>query len=165
MPPLARFRVTAGEAPPLHLTVRDATADDLDAMASLHDAEEVHFVRSSATWRASWSAGLLVDAPAKFSVISRGGRLVAYAVAQREGKRANGTVRPRRILETAGDRTAIVDAAPLLADELLVPGYDSAAIAACERKGWVRTARQFLITAEALTARILLIPWYGLDYL
>jgi predicted N-acetyltransferase YhbS len=165
VPPLARFRVTAPKTTPTDLTVRDATADDLDAMAALHDAEEVHFVRSAAVWRAVWSAGLLVDAQATFSVMSRAGRIVAYAVAQRAGRRADGSVRPRRILELAGDRTALTDAAPTLADELLVPGYDSATIAACEHKGWVRTARQFLITAEALTAQILVIPWYGLDYL
>ena len=148
VPPLARFRVAGTEAREPILDVRDATVDDLEAMAALHEAEDVHFVRSPTAWRALWSAGLLVDAPARFSVMSRGGRVVAYAVVQREGTRADGSVRPRRILEIAGDRHAIVAAAPLLADELLVPGYDAAALAACERRGWLRTARQFLITAR-----------------
>ena len=165
VPPLARFRVSGDETPSPELAVRAATEEDLEAMAALHDAEDVHFVRSPTAWRALWSAGLLIDAPARFSVMCRGGRVVAYAVAQREGMRADGSVRPRRILEIGGDRQAIVNAAPLLADELMVPGYDAAAIAACERKGWVRTTRQFLITAEPLTAQILVIPWYGLDYL
>lgn len=164
-PPLARFRVPGAKAPPAGLEIRAATAGDLDAMAALHEAEDVHFVRSPAVWRALWSAGRLVDAPADFWLVFRAGRLVAYAVAQRDGKRANGTVRPPRILEIAGDRTAVVAAAPSLAEELLVPGYDSATIAACERKGWVRTARQFLVTAEAMTPQIVVIPWYGLDYL
>lgn len=165
VPPLARFRMTGTEARESHLDVRDATVDDLEAMAALHEAEDVHFVRSLAAWRALWAAGLLLDAPARFSVMARGGRVVAYTVAQREGKRVDGSLRPRRILEIAGDRQAVVDAGPLLADELLVPSYDAAAIAACDRKGWVRTARQFPITAELLTAQILVIPWYGLDYL
>jgi len=164
-PPLARFRLPAAEGPSSGLEIRDATEADLEGMAALHEAEDVHFVRPAATWQALWSVGLLVDAPATFSVLSRAGRIVAYAVVQREGKRENGTLRPRRILEIAGDRAALADAAPALAAELLVPGYDAAMLAACERRGWVRTARQFLITAEALTTQIVVIPWYGLDYL
>jgi predicted N-acetyltransferase YhbS len=165
VPPLARFRMTPATAPPAGLTIRDATEDDLDAMAVLHDAEDVHFVRSATHWRALWSAGLLVDVPAVFSVVLRGGKVVAYAVAQRAGTRDDGSERPRRILEIAGDRAAIAEAAPLLAEELVIPRYDASMIAACERKGWVRTTRQFLITAEALTTQIVVIPWYGLDYL
>ena len=165
VPPLARFRMTPVQTPPAGLTIRDAAEADLFAMAALHDGEDVHFLRSPAEWRALWSAGLLVDAPAVFSVVERGDRVVAYLVAQRAGIRADGSERPRRILEVAGDRAAVADAAPLLAEELVIPRYDAALITACERKGWVRTTRQFLITAEALTAQIVVIPWYGLDYL
>lgn len=166
VPPLARFRLPPAAAPPAtDLSIRDATADDLDAMAALHEAEEVRFLRTAEDWRALWTAGLLVDAPAAFSVVARAGRTVAYLVAQRPGTRPDGSVRPRRILEVAGERGAIVDAAPLVADELLVPPYDASTIAAAERKGWVRTTRQFLMTAQPLTTEIVVIPWYGLDYL
>lgn len=166
VPPLARFRLPpVAAAPTTELSIRDATADDLDAMAALHEQEEVRFLRTAEDWRALWTAGLLVDAPAAFSVVVRGGRVVAYLVAQRAGTRPDGSVRPRRILEVAGERGAIVDAAPRVADELLVPSYDAATIAAAERKGWVRTTRQFLMTAQPLTTEIVVIPWYGLDYL
>jgi len=107
----------------------------------------------------------LVDAPATISIMHRGDRVVAYAATQRATRRGDGSMRPRRILEVAGDRTAIVEAAPLLAEELLVPAYDSNTIGLCGDKGWVRTTRQFLVTAEALTADVQVIPWYGLNYL
>ncbi len=164
-PPLARFRLPENARRAVGLEVRDITAGDLDSVATLYDAEDVHFVRPPDDWQRLWGAGILVDAPATFSVVLRAGKTVAYVASQRAGRRANGTVRPRRILEFAGDRAAIADAAPLLGDELLVPGYDSSLIALCENKGWFRTARQFLITAEALTADVLVIPWYGLNYL
>lgn len=165
VPPLARFRMAPTSTGPAGLTIRDAAKSDLAAMAALYDAEDVHFVRSSTDWQALWSAGLLVDVPAVFSVVLRGDTIVAYIVAQRAVRRPDGSERPRRILEIAGDRAAVAETAPLLAEELVVPRYDASMIAACERKGWVRTTRQFLITAEALTAQVVVIPWYGLDYL
>jgi GNAT superfamily N-acetyltransferase len=165
VPPLARFRLPAAASPGAGLEIRAANAPDLDAMAALYDAENVHFVRPIADWQRLFDAGMLVDAPASFSVVVRGGQIVAYIAAQRGGKRADGSVRPRRILEFAGDRTAIADAAPTLAEEILVATYDTSTIGVFERKRWTRTARQFLITAEALTANVLVIPWYGLNYL
>ncbi|MES1209837.1 MAG: GNAT family N-acetyltransferase [Pseudomonadota bacterium] len=165
VPPLARFTLPAAGAAPSGLDVRAATKADLQTMATLYDAEDVHFIRPSGDWDRLWDAGRLVDAPGVFSVVLRGGVIVGYIAAQRGGRRANGSLRPRRILEIAGERAAIVDVAASVADELLLPVYDTAAIAACERKGWIRTARQFLITAEALTIDVRVIPWYGLNYI
>jgi predicted N-acetyltransferase YhbS len=151
--------------------VRPGDAQDLAALAALYDAEEVRFARSPADWERILAAGLLVDAPSSVWLVSRAGattppaRPVAYLAVQRAGTRSDGSTRPRRILELAGDRQAAVAAAPLVADELLCPAYDTATAALAERRGWTRTVRQFLITAEALTVEVVVIPWYGFNYL
>jgi hypothetical protein len=167
VPPLARFRLPEGSFGGIisSLEIRDATACDLRAMAALYDAENVHFVRSDADWERLWAARRLVDAPARFSVVARGAQVVAYLGAQEAQRRGDGSERPRRILEFAGDRDTILDAAPLLGEELLVPSYDTSTAALCERRGWTRSTRQFLITGMALTPDVLVIPWYGLNYL
>jgi GNAT superfamily N-acetyltransferase len=185
VPPLARFRLAVTKAPNRASTsaststpegfgvreVRPGDAQDLAALAALYDAEEVRFARSPADWERILAAGLLVDAPSSVWLVSRGGaaappaRPVAYLAVQRAGKRSDGSLRPRRILELAGDRQAAVAAAPLVADELLCPAYDTATVALAEGRGWTRTVRQFLITAEALTVEVVVIPWYGFNYL
>jgi predicted N-acetyltransferase YhbS len=145
--------------------IRAATVDDLGALAALYDAEEVHFVRSTEDWTRLWHAGTLVDAPAAFSVVCAGGRPVAYLVAQHASRRGDSPVRPRRILELAGDRAAVVAAASVVGDELLIPRHDALTISLCEAKGWPRTDRRFSVTAQALTMNTAPIPWYGLNYL
>lgn len=164
MPPLARFSLPRA-MPPATVKTHAVTADDLPALAALYDSEPVHFVRSPADWRRLWEAGRLVDAPAVFSLVSRGDRAVGYVVAQAGTRRPDGSTRPRRILEIAGDREAILAAAPALADELLVPSYDASTVSLAERRGWIRSMRQFPITALALTTEVVVIPWYGLNYL
>lgn len=183
--PLARFRLPAAET--LAGAVREyelrtigggtatepggvivqpppPSAGDIAELQDLHAEEPVRFIRSDEDWRKLLAAGRLVDAPATFTVVTRAGRAVAFAAAQNAAPRPDGTVRPRRILEVAGDRNAIMSVAPLLADELLVPSYDSATIDRAMAGGLVRTVRQFLITAEALTALARVVPWYGLNY-
>ncbi len=167
VPPLARFRLperSDGGAVST-LEIRDATAADLRAMGALYDAEDVHFVRSDADWERLWAAGRLVDTRARFSIVTRGGQVVAYLCAQEGERRGDGSERPRRIMEFAGDRDTILDAAPALGEELLVPSYDTSTIALCERRGWSQSNRQFPITGLALTPDVLVIPWYGLNYL
>jgi hypothetical protein len=179
--PLTRFRMpaaapassTATRAPGYETRELDAAAlaeasgysADLEALMALHDAEAVHFVRSADDWKKLVAAGRLVDAPATLSMVTRAGRPVAFIAAQRALPRPDGTVRPRRILELAGDRDAIVAVAPQLAEELLVPAYDSPTLDRAAALGWVKTVRQFPMTAEALTAVARVIPWYGLNYL
>jgi GNAT superfamily N-acetyltransferase len=164
VPPLARFRLPAFATAAPKSEVRSARWEDLEAMAELYDTEQVRFVRSVDDWHRLWAGRTLVDAPADFSIVVRRGTIVAYMVAQRESRGAQGSPRPRRILEIAGDRGAIVEVAPLVAEELLVPSYDSSMIELGDRKGWARSARQFLITAQTLTADVPVIPWYGLNY-
>lgn len=163
--PLARYRLPAGAGSAPGLETRDLTAADLSAVASLLEGEDVHFIRSADDWTKLYAAGRLVDAAATFSVVCRAGRPVGFVAAQKASLRPDGTQRPRRILELAGEREAVVAVAPALAEELLVPAYDSATIALCVARGWVRTTRQFPITAEPLTAVARLVPWYGLNYL
>jgi hypothetical protein len=97
--------------------------------------------------------------------VCRDDRPVAYLVVQHAGKRSDGSMRPRRALEVAGDREAVMRAAPLVADEILIPRYDGATAALAEKARCVRTTRQFLMTAEALTTSVVVIPWYGLNYI
>jgi len=166
VPPLARYRLPAPGAPAeVALVARGLEPADLPAVAELFDREDVHFQRSPADWAALVGAGRLVDAAATFSVVTRREQVVAFVATQNASRRADGSERPRRILELAGDREAILSVAPTLADELLVPSYDSATIGLATARGWFRTTRQFPITAEPLTAVARLVPWYGLNYL
>jgi predicted N-acetyltransferase YhbS len=167
--PLARYRLPE-DAPnsakrSADLETQALVAEDLPAVMALYEGEDVHFVRSPDDWAKLCAAGRLIDAPATLSTVRRAGRIVAVIAAQNASTRPDGTPRPRRILEIAGDREAVVAAAPALADELLVPAYDSNTVALAAARGWVRTTRQFPITAEPLTAVARLVPWYGLNYL
>jgi len=180
--PLARFRVPAEASPPGGARAYETqtlgggaagtgspgdgalSAAELIALKSFEAAEPVHFVRSPEDWGQLIAAGRLVDAPATFTLVTRAGRPVAFVATQNASPRPDGTVRPRRILEVAGDREAILAVAPRLGDELLVPSYDSPTIDRAVAGGWVRTVRQFPITAEPLTAVARVIPWYGLNY-
>ena len=164
VPPLARYRLPA-LAPVPPLGTRALAPADMSAVAALCAQEDVHFERSPADWAALLSARRLLDARATLSVVTRDERVVGFLAIQNTSLRPDGTVRPRRILEIAGDREAILAAAPLLADELLVPTYDSSTIDLATARGWFRTTRQFPITAEPLTAVARLVPWYGLNYL
>lgn len=164
VPPLAHFRLPPAAEAAKPLETRQADVADLKSLAALYDGEDVHFVRSAEDWGLLWTAGRLLDAPARFWVVARAGRDVAYTVVQQPGPAPDGSARPRRILEVAGDRQAVVQAAPGVADELLVPAYDSATAQLCEDRGWPRATRDFLLTAEALTPEVPVIPWYGLNY-
>jgi len=168
VPPLARYRLPAAGDPP-NVALRAMAPGDVPAIAALYEREDVHFHRSPGDWAALLRAGRLVDAPATFTVVMPGGDAagapLGFVAAQHASIRADGTVRPRRILEIAGDRAAILAAAPGLAEELLVPAYDSASISLATVRGWFRTTRQFAVTAEPLTAVARLVPWYGLNYL
>ena len=165
VPPLARYRLPAAGPAAEGLATREMAPADVPAVAALVDREDVHFHRSPDDWAALLRAGRLVDAPATFSVVARGPRVVAFAAAQNASPRPDGSERPRRILEIAGEREALLAAAPALAEELLVPAYDSATIGLATARGWFRTTRQFAVTAEPLTAVARLVPWYGLNYL
>ncbi|MBC8131511.1 MAG: hypothetical protein H7X95_00910 [Deltaproteobacteria bacterium] len=164
VPPLALFRLPDTVSATENLDIREISAVDLKAMAALYDAEDVHFIRPPDDWTRLWTAGRLVDGPAKFWLVERAGLVVAYLLVQHAGPRPDGSSRPRRILEFAGARDAIVQAAPAVAEELLLPAYDTATVALCEGKGWHRSTRQFSVTAEALTMDVTVIPWYGLNY-
>jgi Acetyltransferase (GNAT) family len=175
VPPLARFclpsaatlagalgeygmrEIGAGGASP--------TAADLLDLQAVTEAEPVRFVRSDDDWRLLLRAGRLLDGPATFTLVERGGKPMAFVAAQKGLPRPDGTLGPQRILEVAGDRAAVVSVAPLLGEELLVPAYDSATIDRAIGLGWVRTARQFPITADPLTPAARVVPWYGLNYL
>ena len=163
VPPLARFRISPGTDALKPPEIRQAGRADLKSLAALYDAEDVHFVRSTEDWGLLWSAGRLVDAPGRCWMVSHAGRDLGYLVVQQPSPAPDGSVRPRRILEVAGDWEALVRAAPAVADELLVPLYDSSTVQLCEGRGWPRTTRDFSVTADGPPSA-LVTPWYGLNY-
>lgn len=171
--PLARFRLPPAldggtntrDFETRELSPADLTTGALAELMAMHDAEVVHFVRSADDWTKMLTSARLVDAPATLSLVTRAGRAVAFVAAQKAQTRPDGSTRPRRLLEIAGDRGAIIAVAPRLGEELLVPSYDSATLDRAAALGWVRTTRQFQITAEPLTAIARVVPWYGLNYL
>ena len=126
----------------------------------MHDALDVRFVRSACDWR-HWLAGGLsmMGAPARCALVMRAGAPVGYTVTLTS---AAGT---RRIIELGGDREAVLDAAGARGDELWVPPYDAGTLARARARGWTSTPRAFPMTAEARSARVTTVPWYGLDYL
>ena len=164
VPPLAQFRLSAPAQAGKPLEMRLAEVPDLKSLAALYDGEDVHFVRSAEDWGLLWAAGRLLDGPARFWVVARAGRDVGYIVVQHPLPGPDGAARPRRILEFAGDRQAVLQVAPAVADELLVPSYDSHTARLCEDRDWPRATRDFLLTAEGLTPEIPVTPWYGLNY-
>lgn len=141
------------------------TASDLADLQTLMAAEPVHFVRSDDDWRQLLQAGRLVDVPATFTLIARAGKTIAFVATQKALPRPDGTLRPRRILEVAGDRAAVVSVAPLLGEELMVPAYDAATVDLAVGLGWVRTEHRFPITVAPVTRAARVVPWYGLNYL
>jgi GNAT superfamily N-acetyltransferase len=172
-PPLWLFRVPAVAPGQAKIHTRDVVPGDIDDLMAMYADASVHFLRSNEDWRQLIRAGVLVDSPARFSLILRSHTPVAYVVTQRstgaaphdDATGATGG-HPRRILECAGDPLAVVEAAPQLAEELLLPAYDTRAVACVEKAGWIRTTRQLARSAQWLTApEDATIPWYGLNYL
>lgn len=176
IPPLWQFQVPT-TARAAGIEIREATADDIDSLKSMYNDSDVHFVRSSQDWERLIRAGILMDSPARFSLISRAETPVAYVVAQRARAPSSrdgagdggggGPGRASRILEFAGDGEAIADVASELGETWVVPAYDATTLALIERRGWTGSLRRFPMSACRTHASgdDAEIPWYGLDYL
>jgi hypothetical protein len=87
-----------------------------------------------------------------------GGRAVGYLVVAQRAR--------RRVLELAGDRSALLAAAPLVGDEVVTPWHDSETAGLARRLGWRERALSLPIGSQWLTPpeRPLPLPWYGLNY-
>jgi predicted N-acetyltransferase YhbS len=167
-----RYRVPAGAAPAVALVPYDQAA--VDDLVRLHDSEATRFRRSPDEWRALAGAGVVFHHPGRLLLVTprAGGPPIAYlAVATPAAPLGD---RGPRVLELAGDRGAIADAAPELArtlglpaiDVILPPHDDSLAALAAER-AWAAdlvapVACMFQRWTPALSQ--LPLPFYGLDY-
>ena len=163
--------------------VRPCREDDLDQLARLNDAEPVHFVRDASDWRALLRASVIFSWQARFWLVQRvqegkgdgtdhaeadadgaagiggaGGPAVGYLVVAQRAR--------RRVLELAGDRAALLAAAPLVGDELVTHWHDSETADLARRLGWRERALSLPMGSQWLTApeRPLPLPWYGLNY-
>jgi hypothetical protein len=72
----------------------------------------------------------------------------------------------RRVLELAGDRDALLAAAPGVADEVVVPAHDAETARNLQALTWENRAFTLPAGHQWLQspARPLPIPWYGLNY-
>jgi predicted N-acetyltransferase YhbS len=169
-----RYRVPAGAATVVALVPFGPAAVDDRTLARLHDGEPTRFLRTPAEWRALASTGVVFHHPGRLFLVAPavGGPPLAYlAVATPAAPLGD---RGPRVLELAGDRRAIADAAPELArtlglpaiDLILPPDDDSLAALAADR-GWAAdlaapAACMFQRWNAAL--RPFPLPFYGLDY-
>jgi predicted N-acetyltransferase YhbS len=142
-----------------------------DVMA-LQAAEPVRFERSVEDWRRLLAARILFFSPGQLFVIERQGRRVAYAavasLAPSEAALPTG-----RVLEVAGDRQAVAEAAPTLiqalglgALELVLPPHDLGLEASARQAGWAREELRFPFCTAWWnpTCVDLPLPFYGLNY-
>jgi GNAT superfamily N-acetyltransferase len=137
----------------------DADLDrDLAGAARWNDAEPVHFLRSPADWHALWRAQVAFAWPARWWMVEQGGRPAGYLVVAQRAR--------RQVLELAGDREAVLAAAPLVADEILVPGYDQVTARQADALGWTQAPAQVALAGQWLKAPTTAhpMPWYGLNY-
>lgn len=168
VPPGTRFAWTQEDRPtPASpaFTLARATATDVPALAALHDQRPVRFVRSAEMWQRLLLAGQLMGWPGEVWLVRVEGTPRAYLAVQTAGPRRDGSQRPARVLEVAGEPALVVEAARLLAEELILPSYAAPPYVALFAARALRpTTRQFLVSAQALTANVPVVPWFGLDY-
>jgi GNAT superfamily N-acetyltransferase len=167
VPPGTRFAWTKDERPrhDAPFTIARATTADVPALAALHDQSPVRFLRSPETWQRLLLARQVMGWPGEVWLVRANGAPRAYVAVQTPGPRADGSRRPARVLEVAGEPAIVVEAARALAEELILPGYAAAPyVALFAERGLRPSTRQFLISAQLLTADVPVVPWLGLDY-
>ncbi len=174
-PPCLRYRVSGAPArpisPPLVKPVPYGPSA-LDDVRALQAAEPVRFERSPEDWSRLLAAGILFFSPGQVFVIERGGRRVAYA-AVASLRPSEAALPTGRVLEVAGERAAVAEAAPTLmralglgALEIVVPPHDLSLEEAARALGWPREELRFPFSAAWWTEAYahLPLPFYGLNY-
>ncbi len=149
-----------GSAPASEDTIdlRLAQEADLPLLARIYDAEPVRFVRDAADWRVLMQAGIVFAGPGQTWIVTAAGAPAGYLAVTRGAR--------RRVLELAGDRDALLAAAPRVSDEVVVPAHDDETERDLRARGWqcrlvtLPAAHQWLRPP----AHPLPIPWYGLNY-
>ncbi len=120
--------VGVGVSSGVKIGVRPAGAQDAPLLARLYDAEPVRFVRSATDWHALLRASVIFAWPADLWIVESGGRPAGYLAVTRRAT--------RRVLELAGDRPALLAAAPLVADQVVVPWHDDETVGGARAAGW-----------------------------
>ena len=138
--------------------LRPAGDADMPLLARIYDAEAVRFVRDAADWRALMRSGVVFAWPGQIWVVTAAGAPAGYLAVTR-GTR-------RRVFELAGDRDALIAAAPQVSDDVVVPAHDEEMERDLRARGWqcrpvtLPAGHQWLQPPP----RPLLVPWYGLNY-
>jgi GNAT superfamily N-acetyltransferase len=179
-PACPRYRVKATDraAVPAGSQIVPYHPDARGAVMELYARERVHFVRSAADWEAMLGAGVVFFEPARTFLIQRAGVTVAYLVAgcppqPSSGDGAPGDSRGARVLELAGDRSAIASAMPAVAQilgrdavDLVLPPGDRSLAPLAQHHGWQIGEVQMPFTTAwwnpALREKPL--PFYGFNY-
>ena len=173
-PPCRRYRVASDQQAPSGATARPVPFQPgaLADVMSLQAAEPVRFERSEADWVRLLGTGVLFFYPARLFLIERAGRPVAYAgVALLESAESPGPI--ARVLEMAGDRQAIAEAAPALrralhaaALELVAPPHDDGLEPSARTLGFRREEIRFPFAAACWNPACAQLPllFYGFNY-
>jgi predicted N-acetyltransferase YhbS len=174
-PPCRRYRVGPGVASPADLPAQPVpfSSAALPALMSLQAAEPVRFERSVDEWQRLLGTGILFFYPARLFLIERQHRPVAYlGVAQLEAAgESKGPI--ARVLEMAGDRRAIAEAAPALRQklgaaslELVMPPHDDSLEGDALALGWGREEIRFPFAAACWNPACTQLPllFYGFNY-
>jgi len=138
--------------------LRLATEDDIPLLARIYDAEPVRFVRDAADWRALLRASVVFAWPGQVWIVTCAGAPAGYLAVTRSAR--------RRVLELAGDRDALLAAAPRVADEVVVPAHDTETARDLQALTWENRAFTLPAGHQWLHSppHPLPIPWYGLNY-
>jgi hypothetical protein len=133
----------------------------------------VRFERSAEEWGRLLSTGVLFFYPARLYLIERGSRPVAYLGVALLEPAASGSQPTARVLELAGDRRAIAEAAPALRRnlgaawlEIVVPPHDEGLEPTAAALGLRREEIRFPFVAawwNPVRAQLPL-PFYGFNY-
>jgi predicted N-acetyltransferase YhbS len=119
--------------------------DDVPALRAIHAQEGVRFIRPRDDWRWFFASRVAMNTPADLWGVRRGGALQAYLLVHQPDKirrRAPGDPTTARIVEYAGDRTAVAAGMRLLLETYPVDratihagGHDAVLRAVLESNG------------------------------
>ncbi|MDQ3702078.1 MAG: GNAT family N-acetyltransferase, partial [Chloroflexota bacterium] len=93
------------------------SAQQIDGLRALYQREAVRFLRPLEDWEMAFDCGIVMNTASDFWGLSAGGALLAYIVVHQPDKvRQRGPDAPTtlRVVEFAGERTAVVAALPRL---------------------------------------------------
>jgi ribosomal protein S18 acetylase RimI-like enzyme len=162
------YRVPPG-APSAAVSVTEYASADLPAIMALHTREPIRFRRPREDWERVLAAGMLMNQKGTLWVVRQEAQPVAYLAVQRPRPREDGSAGPARVMEYAGDRWAIAEAAPDViaragasALDLIGPDGDAVLAAHARARGWEASCTSFsgtlnVIRPESFFAK--LAPW------